>query len=160
MFSPDSYQFIVRSFYISVFLICFNIHINMYWNFALCSMDFYFSFLFYCLYMNMILWIHLCMFIQLYRINHRCIMFVCLGLYVEKFWEMFTHLDTSPFPVKGYKDLCSALMAIELTYCDVSQPFITVTNEDQQHSHALVGEYLAVVWDTLQYLQGWKDSKI
>ena len=26
MFSPDSYQFIVRSFYISVFLICFNIH--------------------------------------------------------------------------------------------------------------------------------------
>ena len=74
-------------------------------------------------------------------------LFVCLFVY-RLTREFFTHLETSPLPMKGCKFLTNARHSWPLsnkgnrsvtchTYCDTDLPFIMVISEDPWHSHLL-----------------------
>ena len=67
-------------------------------------------------------------------------MFACLFGVFRPTREFFTHLETSPLPVKGCK--CWPMLGTfdhravrVLTYRDTGHPFIMVISEDTWHSH-------------------------
>ena len=55
-------------------------------------------------FMNMILWLnlHIRTVVHLHRINHLCTLIFCLFGVLHPTQEFFTHMETSPLPVKGY----------------------------------------------------------
>ena len=73
-------------------------------------------------------------------------LFVCLFGVYRLTREFFTHMETSPLPMKGCKILTYArhswLLSSEgslacHTHCDTGLPFIMVISEDPWHSHLL-----------------------
>ena len=76
-----------------------------------------------------------------YSQQRQLLCFVCLfGIY-HPTREFNTHMETSPFPVKGCKFLTSTLTELSsegslvcLTYCDMKHLFIMVISEDPWHS--------------------------
>ena len=67
--------------------------------------------------------------------------FVCLFGVFRPNRKFFTHLETSPLPVKGYKfwpwPLISEGSLACHTYCDTRRPLIIVISEDPFHSHLM-----------------------
>ena len=79
------------------------------------------------------------------RNQFKSICFCLFGFY-RPTREFFTHLETSPLPVKGFKFFTYARHSWPLssegslachTYCDTVHPFIMVIFEDPWHSHLL-----------------------
>ena len=78
-----------------------------------------------------------CFFVHFHHVD------VCLVWMYRPTRECFTHVKTSPLPVKNDKfgNLCSALISkgslVCYTYCDKEHPFIMAISEDPWHSHLL-----------------------
>ena len=70
-------------------------------------------------------------------------LFVCLFGVLHSNRKLFTHMETSPLPVKGFKFwqmICTHSSEGTLAchnYCDTGHPFIRVISEDSWYSHLL-----------------------
>ena len=69
--------------------------------------------------------------------------FVCLFGIFRPIRELFTQMETSPLPVRGWHSwqLSSEGSSVCHTYCDTEHPFIMVISEDPWHSHLLPSVY-------------------